>query len=101
MVRSFLLSLKLFGTKRLGCVSLALLCCLLVVAPSAIAATASPLFSRGYTVIPEPQKVTLTGKDLEFSSSWRLDLAPGVKPDAIAVVTPQGALAGALSPGSE
>ena len=66
---------------------LALLCCLLVVAPSAIAATASPLFARGYTVIPEPQKVTLSGKDLEFSSSWRLDLAPGVKPDDIAVVS--------------
>ena len=55
--------------------------------PSAIAATASPLFSRGYTVIPEPQKVSVTGKDLEFSSSWRLDLAPSVKPDDIAVVS--------------
>ena len=49
------------------------------------AATASPLFARGYTVIPEPQKVTLTGKDFEFSPSWRLELAPGVQPDDIAV----------------
>jgi hypothetical protein len=49
------------------------------------AAIASPLFVRGYTVIPEPQKVTLSGKDFEFSPSWRLELAPGVPPDDIAV----------------
>ena len=35
------------------------------------AATASPLFVRSYTVIPDPQKVTLTGKDFEFAASWR------------------------------
>lgn len=54
-------------------------------AQGASAGTASPLFARGYTVIPEPQKVTLTGKDFEFSPSWRLELAPGVPPDEIAV----------------
>ena len=50
-------------------------------------AAASPLFARGYTVIPEPQKVTLTGQDFEFTSSWRLQLGPGVKADDIAVVS--------------
>ena len=43
------------------------------------AATASPLFARGYTVIPEPQKVTLSGQDFEFAASWRLELGPGVR----------------------
>ncbi|MGO8789921.1 MAG: beta-N-acetylhexosaminidase [Terriglobia bacterium] len=51
------------------------------------AATASPLFARGYTVIPSPQKVTLSGQDFEFAASWRLELGPGVKADDIAVVS--------------
>ena len=51
------------------------------------AATASPLFARGYTVVPEPQKVTLSGQDCEFGASWRLDLAAGVKTDDIAVIS--------------
>ena len=49
------------------------------------AATASPLLARGYTVIPEPQKVTLGGPDFEFTTSWRLELGPGVKASDIAV----------------
>ena len=49
------------------------------------AATASPLFSRGYTVIPAPQQVDLKGGDFEFSSGWRLALGPGVKSDDVAV----------------
>jgi hypothetical protein len=49
------------------------------------AATVSPLFARGYTVIPEPQKVELSGRDFEFGDTWRLQLASGVKADDIAV----------------
>jgi hexosaminidase len=49
------------------------------------AATASPLFGRGYTVIPQPQKVTLSDEDFEFGASWRLELDPGVAADDIAV----------------
>jgi hypothetical protein len=51
------------------------------------AATASPLFARGYTVVPEPQKVTLSGQGCEFGASWRLELAAGVKADDIAVIS--------------
>ncbi|HTS70576.1 MAG TPA: beta-N-acetylhexosaminidase [Terriglobia bacterium] len=51
------------------------------------AATASPLFARGYTVIPAPQRVTLSGKDFEFGPAWRLVLASGVKDDDVAVVS--------------
>jgi len=51
------------------------------------AATASPLFARGYTVIPLPQKVTLSGSDFEFAAAWRLELGLGVKADDAAVVS--------------
>ena len=37
------------------------------------AATASPLYARGYTVIPQPQRVMLSGKDFEMTSGWRLE----------------------------
>src|SRR5215472_12486145 len=68
-------------------------CALLVTVASATnclvgtlrAGTASPLLARGYTVIPEPQKVTLGGPDFEFTTSWRLELGPGVKASDIAV----------------
>ena len=50
-----------------------------------LAATVSPLLARGYTVIPEPQKVMLAGPDFEFTPSWQLELGPGVAADDIAV----------------
>src|ERR1035441_4342973 len=50
------------------------------------AATASPLFARGYTVIPEPQEVTLSGQDFEFTSTWRVVLGPRVSANDIAPV---------------
>jgi len=48
-------------------------------------ATASPLYARGYTVIPEPQKVTLGARDFQFSPEWRLELGRGVPPNDVAV----------------
>ncbi|HKT12353.1 MAG TPA: beta-N-acetylhexosaminidase, partial [Terriglobia bacterium] len=48
-------------------------------------ATASSLFQRGYTVIPEPQKVELKGSNFEIGSGWRLELGQGVKADDVAV----------------
>jgi hypothetical protein len=59
----------------------------------ASAATASPLFARGYTVIPAPQQVTLSGEDFEFTGAWGLELAPGVKADDVAVMSLKEALA--------
>ena len=50
-----------------------------------LAATVSPLLARGYTVIPEPQKVTLRGSDFEFTPFWQLELGTGVKADDVAV----------------
>ncbi|MGI8960947.1 MAG: beta-N-acetylhexosaminidase [Bryobacteraceae bacterium] len=50
-----------------------------------LATTTSPLLSRGYAVIPAPQKVSLGTKDFEFTRAWRLELGPGIKPDDAAV----------------
>src|SRR5712692_4930930 len=50
-------------------------------------ATVSPLFSRGYTVIPQPREVTLGSGDFKFSADWRLELGPGVSADSVASVT--------------
>ena len=52
--------------------AIASLCCSL-----APAQTVSPLFARGYTVIPDPQKVSLGASNFSFNSSWQLSLAEG------------------------
>jgi hexosaminidase len=49
------------------------------------AAQVSPLFGRGFTVVPLPQQVKLEGGDFEFGSGWRLELSQDVKPDDVAV----------------
>jgi len=45
----------------------------------------SPLFARGYTVIPEPQQVTLGAKNFTFGPSWQLRIGNGVAKDDVAV----------------
>ncbi len=60
--------------------AIACLCCSFMQAQ-----TVSPLFARGYTVIPEPQKVSLAGSDLPFSQEWQLKLGNGVAQDDVAV----------------
>jgi hypothetical protein len=45
----------------------------------------SPLSTRGFTVLPIPQKVTITSQDLTLSDGWQLVLDGGVKADDIAV----------------
>jgi hypothetical protein len=47
----------------------------------------SPLFARGYTVIPEPQKVSLGAKDFAFVQSWQLNLDKSVSSNDVAVET--------------
>src|SRR5262249_30812152 len=49
----------------------------------------SPLYERGYTVMPEPQKVTLGAKDFRVDSSWRLEIGPGVNIKEVAIETLQ------------
>jgi hexosaminidase len=47
-------------------------------------AAVSPLSSHGYTVIPEPQQVKLTG-DFQFKEGWRLVLGSNIQPSDVAV----------------
>jgi hypothetical protein len=49
------------------------------------AETSSPLFARGYTVLPVPQRVSLGTKDFTFSAAWRVQLGSGITRDDIAV----------------
>ena len=49
--------------------------------------TVSPLFARGYTVIPSPQNVSLGAKDFTFDQGWQLTLGKGVGNDDVAVKT--------------
>lgn len=49
------------------------------------AATVSPLYERGYTVLPEPQKVTLAAGDFQFGPEWRLEAGPGIRESDIAI----------------
>jgi hexosaminidase len=57
---------------------------LLVTTSPLRSATSSPLFSRGYTVIPAPQKVKLGTKDIQFDQSWHVELGEGIGPGDIA-----------------
>ncbi|MDQ6664718.1 MAG: beta-N-acetylhexosaminidase [Acidobacteriota bacterium] len=45
----------------------------------ASAAIVSPLYQRGYTVLPEPQKAILGSRDFPFGTDWRIETGPGVK----------------------
>ncbi|MGH9612637.1 MAG: glycoside hydrolase family 20 zincin-like fold domain-containing protein, partial [Bryobacteraceae bacterium] len=51
------------------------------------AATVSALFSRGYTVIPEPRKVALEPRDFPFNARWRVELGQGISTNDVAVQT--------------
>jgi hexosaminidase len=48
-------------------------------------ASPSPLFARGYTVIPEPQTVELSPGDFVFGNGWRVVLDSGVQNDVTAL----------------
>jgi hexosaminidase len=47
----------------------------------------SALFARGYTVMPEPQKVVLGAKDFPLDQNWQLKLDKSVPANDVAVET--------------
>jgi len=49
--------------------------------------SATVLWSRGYALLPEPQKISLRGGDFSFDGDWTLELLPGVAEDHLAVRT--------------
>lgn len=50
-----------------------------------MAQTVSPLFARGYTVVPEPQRVSLGIRDFTFGRSWQLKVDKSVAKGDVAV----------------
>ena len=56
-----------------------------VITASSRAADVSPLYTRGYAVIPEPQQTELKGGDFPFGEGWQFLAARGVKPDDVAL----------------
>ena len=72
------------GTRRLTRWLLVMIAALSVHLEPARAAE-SPLFARGYTVIPAPQKVILREDEFCVDSSWRLVLGQAVPHDDVAV----------------
>ncbi|MDQ6678164.1 MAG: beta-N-acetylhexosaminidase [Acidobacteriota bacterium] len=49
----------------------------------------SPLSSRGYAVLPQPQQVELGEGDFSFGAGWSLALAPGLEASDVSVQTLQ------------
>ena len=68
-------------------------CLMLFAAKALLSETSSPLGSRGYSVLPVPQKVTLTGKDFALYGLWKLELKGEVKEDDVAVESLKASLA--------
>jgi hexosaminidase len=52
----------------------------------------SPLASSGYSVLPVPQQVTLTGKDFALDNHWSVELEGAVKENDVAVESLRAAL---------
>ena len=65
----------------------------LLIGGHACAATASPLFARGYSVVPEPQRVVLEPGEFRFDSRWHLESGPGVSADSAALAALRDELA--------
>ena len=62
-----------------------LTCTMLLMGTPLICETSSPLASRGYSVLPVPQKATLTGNDFALDDHWKLELDGQVKESDVAV----------------
>ncbi len=58
---------------------------LLSAVPYALAGTTSPLFARGYAVLPEPRQVTLRAGDFTFGNGWRVEKSNAVVSDSSAL----------------
>jgi hexosaminidase len=67
--------------------SISLLFTLSLLIQTSAGAMTSSLFARGYSVIPEPQRVDLKSSDFEFTNGWRLEPSQGVAAKNVAVET--------------
>jgi len=73
-------------SKKSLCRGFVLFTCLILYTGTALfSQSASSLASRGYAVLPVPQKVTLTGNDFALDDSWKLELEGALKENDVAV----------------
>ncbi len=70
---------------RWGSQVAAVLFAAVILGASASAQVVSPLFARGYTVVPAPQTVSLGARDFSFGSNWQLKVDKSVAPDDVAI----------------
>jgi hexosaminidase len=68
-------------------------CSMLLGGAPLICDTSSPLASRGYSVLPVPQKTTLTGNDFTLDNRWKLELDGEVKENDVAIESLKARLA--------
>lgn len=61
--------------------------CFLLVLALKVEAAPSPLFARGYAVLPAPQRLSLSGTDLEFGPSWQLETTGPIDPQTQSVLS--------------
>lgn len=61
-------------------------CILLFACALTHSATTAPLAAAGYSVLPQPQQVTLSGAEFEFTSAWFASTGEGAKPDILAAL---------------
>jgi hexosaminidase len=73
----------MFTPKRAFCAGLLLL----LISGGASASPVSPLFVRGYAVMPEPQKVELKSGDFQLDNQWAIRLGDGVNANDVATET--------------
>jgi hexosaminidase len=64
-----------------------------LVPAGASASAASPLYVRGYSVIPEPQKIELKSGDLQFDGTWHLEAGRDIPADDVAIESLKAQLA--------
>ena len=60
---------------------------LLAAQSPAPAGVASPLFARGYAVLPAPQKAALADADVHFGPSWRIETNTAAGSSAVAALS--------------
>lgn len=60
---------------------------------SVLSQSSSPIASQGYSVLPVPQKVTLTANDFTLDNRWKLELDGEVKENDVAVNSLKAGLA--------
>jgi hexosaminidase len=75
------------------CRGLLLTFTLLLAGAPLFAQSPSPLVSRGYAVLPVPQKVTVVGHDFELQGHWNLQLEGAAKEGDVAIESLKAGLA--------